>query len=641
MKNKRVFVSGGAGVIGLELIPRLIARGAEVFAADLKPRPSTFSPLVRYRQGDLNFITRDELEAFSPNIFIHLAATFERSIESYGFWEENYWHNIRLSNYLMGLLKDAPNIKKVVFASSYLIYNPSLYLFDKPRIQAVSLKEDDPISPRNLIGTAKLYHEVELGFLKQFRSDRFSTLCVRIFRGYGRNSRDVISRWVRALLAGESISVYRPEGKFDYIYAADSAEGLIRLAEASDAEGVVNLGTGRSRSVGDVVEILRKHFPNMDAVEKSSDIAFEASQARMSKCRAFIGWTPVYDLESAIPEIIEHEKRIAAKREEKSLFKGNVLVTSASKKAPLLAAVKKAARKIDLDKKVVAGDLDKNALARFAADEFWHMPAIEDRCVEALVDGCKAREITSVVPTRDGELAFWAKHRELFKRKGVEVIISRPESICLCLDKLVFAQFGMAENLPFIQADVDLKKIGTGPYTVKERFGAGSRKIGLNLDKADAVEHSKKLDSPIFQPYISGWEISIDAWMDRHCKVKGVVLRRRELVVNGESQITTTFRDEKIEALAAKILEILNIRGPAVMQALIDDEDNMHVIECNPRFGGASTTSIRAGLDVFYWSLLESSGVDISDYPFFRKEGEIRQIRLPSDMYIHGNNFLI
>jgi carbamoyl-phosphate synthase large subunit len=58
---------------------------------------------------------------------IHLAATFERSAESYEFWEENFRHNVRLSHHLMSLAKDAPSVKRVVFASSYLIYDPSLY----------------------------------------------------------------------------------------------------------------------------------------------------------------------------------------------------------------------------------------------------------------------------------------------------------------------------------------------------------------------------------------------------------------------------------------------------------------------------------------------------------------------------------
>ena len=58
MTGQRVFVTGGAGVIGLELVPKLVAEGAEVLVGDLKPRPSAFSAKVRYREGDLNDLTR-------------------------------------------------------------------------------------------------------------------------------------------------------------------------------------------------------------------------------------------------------------------------------------------------------------------------------------------------------------------------------------------------------------------------------------------------------------------------------------------------------------------------------------------------------------------------------------------------------
>ena len=50
----RYFVSGGAGVIGMEMIPKLIQLGAEVFVGDLKPRPAIFDSKVIYRRGFLN-----------------------------------------------------------------------------------------------------------------------------------------------------------------------------------------------------------------------------------------------------------------------------------------------------------------------------------------------------------------------------------------------------------------------------------------------------------------------------------------------------------------------------------------------------------------------------------------------------------
>ena len=64
------------------------------------------------------------------------------------------------------------------------------------------LAETDPVRPRNLCGGAKLMHEKELDFLDQFPGTPFTSVSARIFRVYGRGSKDVVSRWVRSLTAG-------------------------------------------------------------------------------------------------------------------------------------------------------------------------------------------------------------------------------------------------------------------------------------------------------------------------------------------------------------------------------------------------------------------------------------------------------
>ena len=103
------------------------------------------------------------------------------------------------------------------------------------------------------------------------------------------------------------------------------------------------------------------------------------------------------------------------------------------------------------------------------------------------------------------------------------------------------------------------------------------------------------------------------------------------MVVNGESQITTSFKSESLEKLFTEIVFKLNLRGHVVLQAIIDNTGAIHLIECNSRFGGASTLSIAAGLDTFYWAILESTEESIDSYPYFRSETEVKQIRYPND----------
>jgi carbamoyl-phosphate synthase large subunit len=316
-----------------------------------------------------------------------------------------------------------------------------------------------------------------------------------------------------------------------------------------------------------------------------------------------------------------------------------VLLTSASRKVPLVKAVQDAAQRLHADGRVIAGDSDPRSVAAYLADDFWAMPRTDEASVHDILNGCKERGVTCILPTRNGELLFWARNARQFHDVDIQVIVSPIPSLEVCLDKQAFFEFGRARSLPFIPTDSTPDPLPAGSLVVKERYGAGSLAIGLNLDRNAAVAHARQLSTPVYQPYVVGTEISIDAWLDGHHRVKGIVLRTRDYVIDGESVVPTTFRDPAIEAKTAEILETLQLCGPVVMQALIDGDNVMNVIECNPRFGGASTTAIAAGLDSLYWSLLEAQNVDVARYPFSRVPGEVRQVRVPSDLHYHGSSF--
>lgn len=312
---------------------------------------------------------------------------------------------------------------------------------------------------------------------------------------------------------------------------------------------------------------------------------------------------------------------------------GSVLMTSAGSKIPLLRALQAAATRIDPGAKIVAGDSDPEAASRYLADGFWRMPKLDALTLETIVSECKRRDIRTILPTRDGELAFWAGLRPALEIAGVSVIVSRAETVALCLDKLAFANWGKAAGLPVIAAAQQVEDDPDILLVVKERFGAGSRSIGVGLSPAAARRHATGLVDPLFQPLITGSEISVDAWLTSGGAVHGLVLRRRDRVVNGESQTTTTFRDAGLEAQAAGILERLDLSGPVVMQAFVRAA-GLAVIEVNARFGGASTASLSVGLDMLYWSFVERVWPDAPLPAFDRKLGDIRQIRVPEDVVI-------
>jgi carbamoyl-phosphate synthase large subunit len=314
----------------------------------------------------------------------------------------------------------------------------------------------------------------------------------------------------------------------------------------------------------------------------------------------------------------------------------NVLVSSAARKIPLVKSVIDAARRVRSDMRVFGGDVDATALSQFVADGFVCLPRTErtnlDRIQALLIEN----GIGIVIPTRDGELQFWSDYAPTFRKMGIEVVVSLPRAIAVSVDKLRFAEHCEAIGLPTIPAWSQPR--GNGLFVVKERFGAGSRSVGLNLDREAAIAHAKFLADPIFQPFIRGIEISVDSWLDQAHHVKGVVMRTRDSVVNGESTVTTTFRDSQLETVCRTLLESLPLKGPTVLQFIRDVEGHAHIIELNARFGGASTASIAAGLDIWLWSLLEAEGMNTDNYPFNRIQGEVRQIRAPSDLYFYDSN---
>lgn len=313
----------------------------------------------------------------------------------------------------------------------------------------------------------------------------------------------------------------------------------------------------------------------------------------------------------------------------------NVLISSLSKKIPLVREIRKAVVRMDPNGKIFGGDSDMDCIGRYWVNKFWHMPLLSDLDPDDVVRFCRINHVRAIIPTRDGELAFYAQNRDRFEAAGISVMVSSAAGVRACIDKKAFYQ--TIRELPDVRvipvADHPNNEIGKR-WVVKERYGSGSSRVITDVTADKALAASSRFEAPIFQPFIEGTEYSIDVYVDRRATPKGCVVRTRDIVNHGESQMTTTIARKDIADACLAAAGTLGITGHMVFQAIEDRFGLVHLMECNSRFGGASTLSIAAGLDSFYWFFRECIGDDLHDVDFAESPGGLRQVRYASDKIV-------
>lgn len=309
-KDKNILVTGGSGVIGRQLIKKLVLDGANVRNVDFRPQPEELTKMnIEHVQIDLSDFNSQFLFRFEPDYVFHLAADFERSTETKNFWDSNWKNNVLASRHLLEQIIKHESLKKIIFASSYLIYNKNLYNDVK---LTNFLSETDPVEPRNLCGLAKLQTETDLQFISHFHN--IDVVSARIYRVFGRDDRSIITRWIKDILMNKEIKVFGKDNSFDYIFADDVADSLMLLGRKKTKSKIYNVGTGQSHKVSEVIKILNKAFNNnlqISYLEENPQP--ESSCANINKIKNELGWVPSTKLEDGIRFVIDHEKKILEK----------------------------------------------------------------------------------------------------------------------------------------------------------------------------------------------------------------------------------------------------------------------------------------------------------------------------------------
>lgn len=315
-----------------------------------------------------------------------------------------------------------------------------------------------------------------------------------------------------------------------------------------------------------------------------------------------------------------------------------ILISSASDKIPLIRSMVDSASRLVPEFTVVAGDLNAQAISSFFDWEFVVTPETNDRNAGLFLELLVESKVRFVIPTRDGELEFWARHAEQFAEAGVLVVCSPTQTLSNSLDKLEFFQFASGLGFPVIDTSDDPDAIGSSSLVVKERWGSGSTGLFLNVSRQTAKRQATGLKSPIFQPYVQGKELSADVWRSKDGKQCFCSLRERNTISKGEAKVTTTTKNQAVERVVIELANDLGLVGPGVVQLILDGAGAPQIIEFNARFGGASTASIAAGFPILDLTLADFLGLPIPKIPEVVTR-RIRQVRYPKDLIIEDPGF--
>lgn len=325
LSGRKIAIIGGAGFIGHNLALSLTQRGASVEIID----SLQVNNLLSLASGDGDLYNRDlylriinqrldllreagipvlvqdardyqalgrMLSRAKPEVIVHLAAVAHAGRSNKDPYS-TFDHSLRTLENALDYARD--NVEHFIFFSSSMVYGN--FITEK-------VDEEHPLNPVGIYGALKLAGEkIVIAYQQVFN---LSYTIVRPSALYGPRcvSRRVGQVFIENALDGSRLRV---EGdgseKLDFTYIEDLVEGVcLAIENPASRNQIFNLTFGSSRSIQDLVAIIRGHFPDVEVEYADRDklIPFRGTLG-IDKAAGLLGYAPKYPLEVGFARYIE------------------------------------------------------------------------------------------------------------------------------------------------------------------------------------------------------------------------------------------------------------------------------------------------------------------------------------------------
>lgn len=299
----RIFITGGTGLVGTNLVRILKETGDELLVLIRPPKAfmknNAVSNNVRFLVGELSEIEniRNEIKHFAPETVIHLAW---EGIPDYG-----YKTSVKNLEYGIKLLMMMAEIgcKRILATGSLWEYG----------LQFGQLQEEMSPMPNNAFTASKnALHCIGKEIAKKYDID---FIWARLFYVYGplEKKTSLFSYVIDCVREGKIPKIKTPFAKNDFVYADDVAKALFLILKANTKNSIFNIGSGYATSVLEIIRLIYEYY-DRDLPEGFKELQ-RLRQTETSNCWADISrikketdWEPLTNIKEGIQKTVEGRK---------------------------------------------------------------------------------------------------------------------------------------------------------------------------------------------------------------------------------------------------------------------------------------------------------------------------------------------
>lgn len=307
-KNKKILITGGTGLIGIQLANLLVDSEAQVTVASLEKNPE-LSKKCKYAKLDLR-ILKNCLKITKGQDFVFHLAGIKGSPKLTMTRPYSFMTPMILFNTNMMEACRLNKVKRYLYTSSIGVYNPKSLMSEKDVWKTFPSKNDW------YSGWAKRIGELQGDcFNVHYGLNNFSIVRPANVYGKGDDFSEngmVIPQLVKRIHT-ESPFICWGDGSpiRDFIHADDVADGILLCYEKKITEPI-NLGSGKGVSIKELVDTLVEIYDGdvdvkWDKSKPNGDAIRLMDMTRANKH----GFYPKTDLKTGLKEVVEYYESIS------------------------------------------------------------------------------------------------------------------------------------------------------------------------------------------------------------------------------------------------------------------------------------------------------------------------------------------